>query len=207
MSPRVRAGLTLVEAMTKRPMDIDSAFLEDLLQTLSLEEVEAAATVAFRFAVINRLADAYAFPIPTEDQKRRLAKVLSFMGRRVRHKVQTGEYGLDAHGVARPPELHAMTPAFEAAPTVLPPGLRSNVEAYAAGLWGAARPEVTLPEPLQGYVGRVAAFSWGLDDAAIEELRAAGYGDPEIHEITLAASLGAAMAGSEALYGALATRA
>jgi alkylhydroperoxidase family enzyme len=64
--------------------------------------------------------------------------------------------------------------------------LRRAVEAYAAGR------EAELPEHLRPYVDKVARNAYKVTDADVDALRANGYSDDAIFELTLAAALGAA---------------
>ena len=66
-------------------------------------------------------------------------------------------------------------------------GLRAQVEAYASGREG-----VDVPDDLRPYVDKVARNAYKVVDADIDALRAAGYSDDAIFELTLAAALGAA---------------
>jgi alkylhydroperoxidase family enzyme len=66
--------------------------------------------------------------------------------------------------------------------------LRGQVEAYAAGR------EADVPDDLRPYVDKVARNAYKVVDADIDGLRAAGYSDDAIFELTLAAALGAARA-------------
>ncbi len=109
-------------------------------------------------------------------------------------------------GVIRPAGVAEGREHFLTAPASLDLEVRGAIEAWSAGLWGARRPEVELPEDIASYVSRVTAYAWGIDDAAVEDLREAGYDDPEIYEITLSAAIGVACAGAEALYAAMFSR-
>lgn len=62
-----------------------------------------------------------------------------------------------------------------------------------------------LPAPVGAYLAKVRDASFRITDADVGDLRAAGYGDEEIFELTIAAALGAALrrrdAGLDALQG------
>jgi len=60
------------------------------------------------------------------------------------------------------------------------------VEAYAAGR------SAELPDELRPYVDKVARHAYKVTDADVERLRASGYSEDAIFELTLAAALGAA---------------
>jgi alkylhydroperoxidase family enzyme len=68
------------------------------------------------------------------------------------------------------------------------PELRAAVEAYAAGR------QAELSGDLRPYVEKVARRAYTVTDADVDGLRAAGYSEDAIFELTLAAALGAAQA-------------
>ena len=67
--------------------------------------------------------------------------------------------------------------------------LRRAALARAATLAGGALPQLeTLPAALAAYVERVARHAWKITDEDVAGLRAAGYGEDTIYEVTVAAS-------------------
>jgi hypothetical protein len=66
--------------------------------------------------------------------------------------------------------------------------LRRAVEAFAAGR------STEIPGNLRPYVDKVARHAFKITDADVDALRAAGYSEDAIFELTLAAALGAARA-------------
>ena len=66
--------------------------------------------------------------------------------------------------------------------------LRQAVEAYAAGR------STEIPSDLRSYVDKVAQNAYKVTDEDVGALRAAGYSEDAIFELTLAAALGAARA-------------
>jgi hypothetical protein len=70
------------------------------------------------------------------------------------------------------------------------PSLRQAVAARASELWLSGRSAVAIPDPLAGYVDRVALSSYKVVDEDVEDLRAAGYSEDEIFELTIAAAVG-----------------
>jgi alkylhydroperoxidase family enzyme len=66
--------------------------------------------------------------------------------------------------------------------------LREAVAAYAAGR------SADIPDDLRPYVDKVAQHAYKVTDADVDALRAAGYTEDAIFELTLAAALGAAQA-------------
>ena len=75
------------------------------------------------------------------------------------------------------------------------PALRRAAVARAAALSGGAltAPE-TLPADLAGWVEKVARQAWKITDEDVAALRAAGYDEDAIFEITIAAATGAGLA-------------
>jgi len=67
-------------------------------------------------------------------------------------------------------------------------GLRRAVAAYAGGK------EAAIPEELRPYVDKVARNAYKVTDEDVDRLRAAGYSEDAIFELTLAAALGASRA-------------
>lgn len=199
-----RAGLALAQRLTQEPKSVDAAFVAELRgQGLSVPQIERVAQIAFLFAIINRAADALDFPVFEGERLAQLARALNGVASFVRVPAfsPTWERGVD--GIVRPAGVSTARERLTSVKGVIPAQLRADIEAFAAGLWGAQRPEVTLPPEIDNYIGRVTAYAFGLDDAATDGLREAGYDDDGIFELTLAAAIGAACAVVEPLYGVL----
>lgn len=64
-----------------------------------------------------------------------------------------------------------------------------------------------LPEPLAAYVSTVRDASYRISDSDIAALKAAGYDEDEIFEVTVATALGRAQTGLDAGLRALRSRA
>lgn len=74
------------------------------------------------------------------------------------------------------------------------PVLRRAVEARSAELGGRpGQATGEIPEALRVYVDKVARHAYQVTDRDVEELKAAGYSEDAIFEITLSAALGAGM--------------
>ncbi|MFN8491473.1 MAG: hypothetical protein U0350_28000 [Caldilineaceae bacterium] len=71
---------------------------------------------------------------------------------------------------------------------------RQQIETYAARLSGAQRDPVILPAAIQPYVDKVTKYAYKVTDEDIEQLKAAGYSEDAIFEITISATLGASSA-------------
>ena len=74
------------------------------------------------------------------------------------------------------------------------PELRAAVEQYAASLGGRPGDVPELPDDLRLYVEKVARNAYKVADTDIDALRAGGWSEDAIFELTLAAALGAAQA-------------
>ena len=85
---RTRAALRLLECMTLHPLEIDSSFVNELHQSgLDDLAMREAANVGFHYNLINRVADAFNFPVPEALQKKRLASILNITGKLIRGSI------------------------------------------------------------------------------------------------------------------------
>ncbi len=102
---RLRAALRLLETQTLRPYEITSGFVSEL-QEAGLDRVamKDVVTTGFHFNFLNRVTDAYDFPLPDPEQQSRQARILNFPGRRVRPD-PSSVMGKDH--VARPAQIDA----------------------------------------------------------------------------------------------------
>jgi hypothetical protein len=205
VSERVRGGLELLEVMCRHPQDIDAKLVASLTRVgLDTEAVEDVANSFLHFSLMNRFSDAFDYPLLDEQQRRKAAKMLD-RAARVRVAARPNpSYSCGADGLLRPVEVeHARTVALRGE-GVTETALREAVEAYAASWFGGRRSGSTeLPEPLRGYVEKVARWAYKVTDEDIEALKRAGYDDPAIFELTHVAALGASMPALERLFGLL----
>jgi len=80
-------------------------------------------------------------------------------------------------------------------PGACTPALRQSVEAHAATLSvGSEGLAQDLPVDLITYVEKITRYAYQVTDQDVQALRAAGYSEDAIFEITLCASLGASLA-------------
>lgn len=92
------------------------------------------------------------------------------------------------------PLARALEESILTAPGDTGTALRQAVEARSAELGGRPGPAAgEIPEALRAYVDKVARHAYKVTDRDIEELKAAGYSEDAIFEITLSAALGAGM--------------
>src|SRR5262245_29056229 len=99
--------------------------------------------------------------------------------------------------------VQRMREALEQRPGDTAGALRRSVIDRAAALSGAARAHGEIPADISGYVEKVALHAYRITDEDIAELKAAGYSEDAILEITLSAALGAGMSRMEAGLAAL----
>jgi alkylhydroperoxidase family enzyme len=81
--------------------------------------------------------------------------------------------------------------------------LRRAVEARAGALSGRQGTYATVPDELSDWVEKVARHAYRTTDEDIESLKAVGYSEDQLFELTVAAALGAARARLERALGTL----
>ena len=81
--------------------------------------------------------------------------------------------------------------------------LRLAVEARAGALSGGPSTDAVVPDELSGWVEKVARHAYRTTDEDIESLKAAGYSEDQLFELTVAAALGASRARLERALGTL----
>jgi hypothetical protein len=191
--------------MTIHPGDIGRELIDELrgsgLDTLAIQE---AANVGFHYNLIDRVADAFDFPVPQGIEQKRLAKMLDLAG-----KILKGSAAEEAwiHGegdVIRPPEVEKGRDHLFVADGVTHPELRRSVEAYVVAQWGVDRMEaLNLPSELETYLKKLSLYAYRIIDEDIEFLSDSGYTNEMIYEITMVGAVGAALVGLESTYQAL----
>lgn len=202
---RTRAALRLLECMTLRPLELDAAFVATLRNDgLDDASIRAAANVGFHFNLINRIADAFDFESPSAKGRARLAAMLNLGAKLLRGSEDPKIEVRGADGAIRPPEVERGRTHLLTCPGETAPELRRAVEAFVCRQWGHARGETAeLPEELERYCTKLARGAYKIIDEDIDELRAAGYSDDALYELTLVGATAAALVGLERLYAAL----
>lgn len=199
---RTRAALRLLECMTLRPLELDSSFVQELkkdgLGDISIRE---AANVSFHYNLINRVADAFDFPVPRGIQKARLATMLNTTGRLLKGGYADTVWVRAADGTIRPTEVERGRQHLLSADGVTNPELRLGVEAFVAAQWGVSRPEApAVPGELVPYLKKLALHAYRIIDDDTDALRGAGYSDEAVYEITIVGAFGTALIGLEKLF-------
>lgn len=202
---RTRAALRLLECMTLRPRELDTSFIGRLRDTgLDDTGMREAGNVGFHYNLINRVADAFDFPVPEGKQKSKLAAMLNLAGRLLKGTQADPPWTSSPDGSIRPAEVEQGREHFLTAPGVTSSGLRRAVEAFTAEKRGFPRPGAfSLPPELGPYLEKLALHAYRITDGDVSSLRSTGYGDEEIYEITMAGALGAALVGLEQLFDVL----
>jgi len=202
---RTRAALRLLECMTLRPRELDTAFIGSLRETgLDDLAMREAGNVGFHYNLINRVADAFDFPVPEGEQKSKLAAMLNLAGRLFKGTQADPAWTCSPDGAVRPTEVELGREHFLAAPGVTSSGLRRAVEAFTAEKRGFPRAGTfSLPPELAPYLEKLALHAYRITDEDVASLRAAGRRDEAIYEITMAGALGAALVSLEQLFQSL----
>lgn len=202
---RTRAALKLLECMTLRPLEIDSAFIRELINAgLDEHAIREAANVCFHYNLINRVADVFDFPVPQGGNKARLAKILNFSGRRLKGSAADEIWVRGKDGRIRPTEVEHGRQRIFSAEGETDPSLRQAVDAFVVAQWGKTRSFAPLvPDHLQPYLKKLSLYAYRITDKDIQELKEAGYTEAMIYEITIVASFAAALVGLEQLFAAL----
>jgi alkylhydroperoxidase family enzyme len=202
---RTRAALRLLECMTLRPLELGATFVgglrEDGLDDLAIGE---AANVGFHYNLINRVADAFDFPIPQGRGKARLARMLSIAGRLFKGAYATPPWIQDSRGHILPTEVARGRQHLLSADGVTAPTLRRATEAFVTAKLGLPESgESQLPAALAPYLEKLALHAYRIIDEDVALLRAAGYSDEAIYEITVVGAFAAATVGLGQLFGTL----
>jgi alkylhydroperoxidase family enzyme len=78
---RLRATLSFLETLTLRPAEVTAATMRELKAAgLSDRAIREAAYVCFLFSVLDRLADAFNFTLPTEEEARKIGSMTFRLG-------------------------------------------------------------------------------------------------------------------------------
>lgn len=81
VSDRLRATLKYLEMLTLRPSEVNGGTMRELKAAgLNDRAIREATYVCFLFSVLDRLADALDFAMPTEDQARTIGRITFRLG-------------------------------------------------------------------------------------------------------------------------------
>ena len=202
---RTRAALRLLQATTQRPSEIDDELIQSLrADGLDDEAIGGAASVGFHFNLINRVADAFDFPLLDAETRAKGARVLNTIGRLVRGSRHTGEWTTDQDtGRVRPLELQLGAERMLTTEGATSPDLRRSIAGFVREQWGEPNRGDPPPEELHGFLRKLARYAYRITDEDVEALREEGYDDDALYEITVVGSFSAALVGVEHLYGAM----
>lgn len=95
-----------------------------------------------------------------------------------------------------PPKVQDLISAVLTTQAHCTPALRQAVEAMSASRWGAKRPpeQAEVPEDLRPYLEKVTMNAYKVTDKDVDRLKAAGYSEDELFELTISAALGSGLA-------------
>jgi alkylhydroperoxidase family enzyme len=96
-----------------------------------------------------------------------------------------------------PPKVRKLVDVFLGSPGSTGNDVRRAIAGRAAELSGGGAAKGEVPAALRGYVDQVALEAHRVTDADLAALRAGGYTEDQIFEITVAAALGAGTARME----------
>lgn len=199
----LRAALAVVEAITLRPAEsMADVIAHARAEGLTTRAIEDAANVAFHFNLINRAADAFDFAVPSADAMPKVVKLLDFAKRAISGRPPSPTWSRNAEGLIRPVELEEGYRRIVSVTATSSRDARREAEAFAAHLRGARRdgtPDVALAK----YLKKVAIAAYKVVDEDVDGLRANGFSDRAIYELTMAAAFGASAVGLETLFDAL----
>lgn len=204
VSDQIRGAISLLEMQTLRAGDITPESLAAVMdQGLDWDAIEQVVNVGFHFNFINRIADAFDFPPPTSSQKKKQAKMLTFMARSAFFsKKSDPSWVVGEDGKPRPVELESARNQIFSAAGSTEAQLRKAVESYTAMKCQGDRPDLEMelsPEQVD-YLDTLSLYAYRITDDQIEQLRGSGMSDRQIFEITYAGALGASMPAVESVY-------
>jgi alkylhydroperoxidase family enzyme len=188
--------------MTVRPLELDASFVLELGED-GLDEpgMREAANVGFHYNLINRVSDAFDFPIPKGRQKARLAYALNIAGKLLKGSYADPIWIRSGDGHIRPAEIDRGREHLLSAPGETDSTLRRAVEAFVKSQWGITDTgEHSVPRELAPYLEKLARHACMIVDDDVDALRASGYSDEMIYEITIVGAFGSALVGLEQLY-------
>jgi alkylhydroperoxidase family enzyme len=93
-----------------------------------------------------------------------------------------------------PPKVQKLVDSVLHSPAQCSPQLRQDVAGFAATCSGAERAPNPLPEVLRPYLEKVARYAYKVTDKDVDRLKAAGYSEDELFELTVCAALGSGLA-------------
>lgn len=205
VSERIRAALRLLEAITLRPLEIDREFVARVeAEGLPRSEFEEVASVGFHFNFMNRAADAFDFAMLTPEQSDRQSRFLRWIGRLMpRRWAPRPSWKADDLGKVGPVELIDARRQILETKGVLSPELRRAVLDAAGSPRGGRTPQEPLPAELSEYVETLSKHAYRITDEMVDDLKAAGYAEDQIFEVTLLGSFGASAPAFDRLYQSL----
>ena len=199
------AALSLLECMTLRPMELDASFVEGLRESgLDEFKMREAAKVCFQYNLITRMADAFDFPVLEGKQQARLTKMLNFGSTRLRGKNADPLWTRSADGRIRPTGVDRGWQTMLSTKGLTDPPLRHDVAAFVTAQWRLSHKDIPqLSDALTTYLKKLSLYAYRILDEEVDALRAEGYTDEMLCEITVVGAFTAALVGLDQLFDVL----
>ncbi|OXM68413.1 hypothetical protein [Amycolatopsis vastitatis] len=182
--PELAAVRAFLGNVSQDPGHVDAAVVAGLPRPAVIEALR----VNLVWNIVNRLANAFGFVLRDGQLESGTRSLHRFGYRFPGFLIAEGRY--NDLGDAAQNLRHAVLEA---------PGTTDKATRSAALLGGE------LPDPLKSYAANVRGASHKITDADLDELKAAGYSDDAIFEVTAAAAIGAALRSYDAGRAAIGT--
>ena len=179
--PELRAVITFLDRVTSEPDKVNSADLDPVRERAVPDDAVAEALrVAVVWNVINRLANAFDFQLGPGQLEKGTRSLHRFGYRFPSFLTGPGPAGAARDGDDRLVEQLRYC--------VLDGPAVTDIATRRAAASGGS-----LPEPAASYAATVRDRSYGITDADIDALAAAGHSEDVMYELTVAAAVGAAL--------------
>jgi alkylhydroperoxidase family enzyme len=201
--PQVKATLGMLARLTCEPLDFGPADIAPPLEAgVTPAGIEQAVGVGYIFSYQNRMADAMGADI-APDQVERAGEMLS-LPERAMASDRLAKGREKAYAGAIPAQVEAMVESVTQGPGDADVALRAAVFRRGMAQLGFPETETDVPASLAYYVDTVARHAAEITDQDVQDLLAAGWSEPEVFEVSVAASTAAAYGRLKIAWAALA---
>lgn len=200
------ATLVFLEALTRRPNEVDASTVDTALQQgASAGGLEQASLMVALFSYMNRLVDAFGADISPQ-QAQRVSGVLNTVGN-ASEKLGGSVGPWKRFGGSLPTTLTEQLEAIRTAEGDSPADLRTALEAYVAANSGGVRPVIQplAPEVL-ALADTLSEDAHGVTDQHISDLKAANWSEEAIYEMVFVACFASCIGRMERAVELLANR-
>lgn len=185
ISPKLEAALQLIEKLTLHPHQVQPQDIEPMRAlNIGQRTIHDAILICSGFNIIDRVADALDFAIPSAQEFEKGAKFLMAFG----YRMASGVSFRWPSSKSRNSELHEAEVRTLLVSVLEGPGLLET----------PLRRKIfegrEVSEPLGNYVRKVRQEAYKVLDGDVAALLAAGYSEDQIFESTISAVLGAGLA-------------